>query len=101
MIVLTELSALADGLYWARKITGDRDLGRGPWLIVQLQGGNPFLSLEIVFVSNGEDWKYPKDARYPDVINPNEWEFGPRIDIPSGKDEAIRVAAWASERITA
>lgn len=86
MIYLTEPKNLEAGLWWAREITGEKTRSLGPWLIVQLTGVSPFFSLSIEFVSGSEDWRYPSDKRYPETVNPNSWEFGPRIDIPGDKE---------------
>lgn len=90
MIFLTELSDLSEGLWWARKITGEGDLGREPWRIVEIYGSAPFLTMYELLAK----YEVDRSGRMGwgvchtrlDPINANEWEFGPRIDVPSDKD---------------
>lgn len=88
-IYLTEPKKLTAGLWWARQITGDRDLGRGPWCIIHVAGSVPFLKARAVLVHyEPNDWCEPERSAAALVLNPNEWEFGPQIEILSDKDWA-------------
>lgn len=93
MIYLTELSNLTEGLYWARKITGEGDLGRSGWMVVCVVGVPPFLDGYVVTyradMPNAADdpWSSGRDRKY-EGFRATEWEFGPRIDIPSDKERA-------------
>lgn len=88
MIYLTEAKDLSAGLWWARQITGDRDLGRGQWAIVEVAGKFPFLHARIVlYCYASQEWGVPnKELRAID--NPNSWEFGARVNVPGDKDRA-------------
>jgi len=61
MIYLTEPSNLSAGLWWARQITGERDMGRSPWMIVQIRGVSPFLAARAVLSRyEPDEWHEPE-----------------------------------------
>ncbi len=108
MIYLTELANLTEGLYWARKLIGEEDLGRSQWIIVCVLGVPPFLDGYVI--------AYRPDKMSADVDEPwqmgytrtegrskrfwaSEWEFGPRIDIPSEMDRVEFAPRSAKERM--
>lgn len=106
-VYLTELADLTEGLYWARRITGEADAGRGKWVIVCIVGVPPFLDGYTIAYqpdtaeSNpDEPWRmgYTKSDRYDMRIRPSEWEFGPRIAIPAqnARTEYAPKPAWAA-----
>lgn len=99
MIYLTELSNLTEGLWWVREITGDRDLGRGPWVIAQVDGKAPFLQFGVALGLDALGlWSYPGRRPGEHPFNPSCWEFGSRIDIPSDKDRVEYAPRQAQER---
>lgn len=105
MIYLTEMANLTEGLYWARKLIGEQDLGRSPWMIVCVVGAPPFLDGYVIAyrpddIDGDEPWRmgYSKVEARSRRFWASEWEFGPRIDIPSDKDRVEYPPQQARER---
>lgn len=102
MIYLTEPKDLTAGLWWARQ-KPETPNGHGPWLIAGLLGTAPFLVFYLVVACNrnSEEWtsqpNFTQHGRANNPLDLGKWEFGPRIDIPSGKDRAEYPPQMAKE----
>ena len=64
------------GLRWARFKKHTFNKSRYNWCIVQITGHAPFFENEIVHETDGVS------AGYDCITNPEEWEWGPEIEIP-------------------
>lgn len=82
---LTPAKELSRGLWFARQVTGEEDLGRGPWSIAVIMGDFPFLYGRAYFYENdSEERRVDRMLRYEgEIDNPNEWEFGEKIEFPT------------------
>lgn len=106
MIWLTEYSKLTEGLYWARELKGEGDLGHGPWVIACVVGQSPFLDAYVVAVpakdtaTNEDIWTFGR-SREPHPFRANRWEFGPRINTPANNERAEYPPMAATERVLA
>lgn len=88
-IYLTEPKHLEAGLWWARLEEDNRRDGKhGDWVIVQVTGVFPFLKARAAFYCRpNSEWIVPTDE-LGIIDNPNKWEFGPRVNVPSDKERA-------------
>lgn len=85
-IYLTEPKDLTAGLWWARQGKLDCDYKKGAWSIAQVTGTFPFLRVCIVlYCRPSGEWVGPREE-LSYIENPADYEFGPRIDVPSNKD---------------
>lgn len=84
---LTPAKELSKGFWFVRRIIGEEDLGRDPWAIGVLYGHHPFLYGRTIAYSNEiskEDrLNRALENRYYDITDPNEWEFGEKIEFPT------------------
>lgn len=83
---LTSKEELRRGVWFVRRITGEQDLGRGPWTIAVIGGDFPFLfGRTYIYAEDLENTNMDRILRREnyDIYNPNEWEFGSRIEFPS------------------
>ena len=85
---VTKREDLRQGLYWARQVKcGDGKLTKG-WQGVFIAGEPPFLyGYTVLFIGDDGYW-YPTRSRDDISFRSDEWEFGPRIDVPSDKELA-------------
>lgn len=85
---LTPVEQIRKGLWFVRRITGEQDLGRDPWAIAMIQGEFPFLYGKTVVHSEDING-YNIDRvlhRSHEITNPNEWEFGEKIEFPNDNE---------------
>lgn len=83
---LTPKEELREGLWFARKVeVGEQYTSKKPWAIVLIFGTFPFLDGRVVVFSDdikGENIDLILRGGYQ-LTNPNEWEFGERIEFPT------------------
>lgn len=72
------MSDLKPGLRWARSKSGSFADIPGEWCIVELKGHIPLMSAEIVYTTR----ENPPDSDFADITDPNQWQWGPEIEIP-------------------
>lgn len=78
---LTPVEQVRKGFWFVRRINSDY-----PWGIAIVRGEFPFLTgITIAYADdvNGLNMDRIMGRQYFDITNPNEWEFGPRIEFPS------------------
>lgn len=81
---MSDYNFFKPGLRWAREKQSHYTGQESAWCIVLFTGKSPFLHSEIVYETNG-----PSPTR--DLSDPEQWQFGPEIEIPSKDWVEVRV----------
>lgn len=70
---------LKPGLRWARKTKDPITHKYGSWCIVELEGHAPLMTAEVFYTTK----ENPSDYDYEDITDPNQYQWGPEIEIPA------------------
>jgi hypothetical protein len=74
---MKDYSFLKPGLVWARPKRQSFEVTPYAWCIVEILGFYPFLESTILVEMNGPT------KSITSISNPNDWEFGPEVNVPS------------------
>lgn len=86
---MEDYNFLKPGLRWAREKRSYLAGTESAWCIVELTGKFPFLNAEIIYETNGP-------VSSGNLGDPEKWQFGPEIEIPS--KDWIEVRAMKAEK---
>jgi hypothetical protein len=76
---MSDYSDLKPGFRWIRMKAIGRGAENGKWMVAEFTGNSPFLRCEIVFTPGEE----PAIFNLNPANNPDAWQFGPELEIPS------------------